>query len=82
MSLLSPHATSFEPAQLSVSDKHDHSVPILGRIASRESTSSRNDTLISQEPKDTISSDKNGKSTLSEQAHLYYRPHQMNRIYI
>ena len=72
----------FEPAQFSGSDKHDHSVPILGRITGRESTSSRNDTLTSQEPVDTISSDKNEKSTLSEQAHLYYCPHQMNRIYI
>ena len=38
MSSLSPHATSFEPAQIS-----DHSIPVLGRITDRESTSSRND---------------------------------------
>ena len=35
----------------------------MGRITGRESTSSRNDTLISQEPIDTIS--RNEKSTLS-----------------
>ena len=61
MSSLSPHATIFDPAQISDSDKHDHSVPVLGRITGRESTSSRNDTLISQEQMVTISSDKNKK---------------------
>ena len=66
ISSLSSHATSFEPAQISGSDKHDHSIPILGRITDRESTSSRNDTLISQEPMDAVSSEKKGKkSTLS-----------------
>ena len=84
MSSLSPHATIFDPAQISDSDKHDHSVPVLGRITGRESTSSRNDTLISQEQMVTISSDKNKKKKVhfpvSEQAHLNYLPHQMNRI--